>query len=253
MKISVITVSYNALSSLQRTMASVVSQDYGNLEYIVVDGASTDGTVEFLTGKTAVVTEWISEPDSGIYEAMNKGARMATGDFCIFLNAGDTFITDHVLSDIAPTLNNADIILGNEILVNEKGRMCGFTPSYGSFKLRHLLTSSICHQATFIRRDVLLAHPYDESLRLVSDWVFIFDRFVEGRVIFKAVDIDVCFFYAGGRTDQNRDLGHSEKAAVLSRYPEYRRIISSPTRKNPLKRVWNHIRLIIKRRKYQLR
>ena len=253
MKVSVITVSFNDLSSLKRTVGSVINQDFNAFEYIVVDGASTDGTPAYLENGAKGVTKWISEPDKGIYEAMNKGVRMATGEFCIFLNAGDTFITDHTLSDIAPCLDDADIVLGNEILVNENGKMCGFTPSKGCFSLRHLLTSSICHQATFIRRRVLLEHPYDESLKLVSDWKFILERFLARRERLKTVDIDVCFFYAGGRTDKNRDLGHSERTGVLSFYPEYRQIISNPPGKNPAKRLRDHLRLIVKRKKYQLR
>ena len=253
MKISVITVTLNALPALQRTMNSVINQDYDDFEFIVVDGASTDGSVAYLKNHTTSIQKWISEPDSGIYEAMNKGVQMATGDFCLFLNAGDTFISNKTLSDIAPTLDDADIILGNEILVNEKGIMCGFTPSRGSFTLRHLLTSSVCHQSTFIRRTVLLAHPYNESLKLVSDWQFVLERFLEGKERFKTVDVDVCFFYSGGRTDRNRDLGIKERVAVLERYPEYRGIWSSAPRNNLIKRVRDHICLLNKRKKYQLR
>ncbi len=252
MKISVITVTFNSLPALQRTARSVACQDFADYEYIVVDGASEDGTRDYLDRQESGITRWVSESDHGIYEAMNKGVRMATGDFCLFLNAGDTFITSHTLSDIVPCLDDADIILGNEVLVNENGKMCGFTPSRGCFTLRHLLTSSVCHQASFIRRRVLLEHPYDESLKLVSDWKFILERYLEGRVIMKTVDIDICFFYAGGRTDKNPDIGRSERARVLSLYPEYVKFSSATPRKNPIKRILDHIRLIIKRNKYQL-
>ncbi len=253
MKISVITVTFNSLPALQRTARSVARQDFADYEYIVVDGASEDGTQDYLERQGSGITRWVSEPDHGIYEAMNKGTKMAAGDYCLFLNAGDTFITDHTLSDIAPCLDDADIILGNEILVNENGKMCGFTPSRGCFTLRHLLTASICHQATFIRRRVLLEHPYDESLKLVSDWKFILERYLEGRERMKTVDIDICFFYAGGRTDKNRDIGQSERYTVLSLYPEYQQMVSTPPRKSLVKRTWDHLRLIIKRQKYQLR
>ena len=171
MKISVITVALNVLPALRKTLASVICQSYNNYEYIVVDGASTDGTAEYLKTESTGVDKWISEPDKGIYEAMNKGTRMATGDYCIFMNAGDCFVDDKVLSRIAQFLDGTDFILGNELLVDE-GKIVGYVPSIGAYSLQNLLQSSTRHQSTFIKREVLLDHPYDESLRLVADWKF---------------------------------------------------------------------------------
>lgn len=253
MKISVITVTYNDLPGLRRTLSSVIHQDYADFEYIVVDGASTDGTRAFLEHEASGIDRWVSEPDSGIYEAMNKGVRLATGDYCIFMNAGDSFIHDRVLSRVESQLDGTDIVLGNEILVNEQERMCGFTPAKGSFTLQHLLSASICHQATFIKKDLLLEYPYDESLRLVSDWKFILERFIQGRCSFKTINIDICFFRSGGRTDTLQIIGKSEKESVLLSYSNLFDKIPSKSQRSIIKRIIDHSRLILRRVIYTLR
>ena len=228
MKISVITVTFNNLPGLRKTLPSVIGQDYPDFEYIIVDGASQDGTVAYLKEHLAGITAWVSEPDSGIYEAMNKGVRLATGDYCIFMNAGDLFVSPSVLTRVQGHLNDADIILGNEIVVNEDDTIRGFTSSRHAYTLKHLLTSSTSHQATFIRRGLLLEYPYDESFRLVSDWKFILERFLEGCHTFKEINVDVCYFRTGGATDRYRAIGAQEKRSVLERYPEYKEIWSKP-------------------------
>jgi glycosyltransferase involved in cell wall biosynthesis len=218
MKISVITIALNVLPELRKTVDSVICQSFGSYEYIVVDGASTDGTAEYLN-KEKGINKWISEPDNGIYEAMNKGTRMATGDYCIFMNAGDRFVDNYVLSKIAPHLDGTDFVLGNEVIIKE-GRVIDYYPSKGSFTLKNLLQSSTRHQSIFIRRNVLIDHPYDESLRLVSDWKFTLECFLDGRYSFKTVNIDICLFAAGGATLQFFDDGRKERMKVLSAYPD---------------------------------
>ena len=250
MLISVITVAFNAIDALKRTIASVVSQKDAEFEYIVVDGAGNDGTAAYLESGISGVSRWISEPDGGIYEAMNKGVRLACGDYCIFMNAGDVFANVHVLSRISPKLEGADIVLGNELLVNGKGRITGFTPSRGGFSTDNLLHYSVCHQASFIRRDILLDHPYDESLRLVSDWKFILERFLSGENSFKTVNIDVCLFFAGGLTDKHYDYGQKERLIVLNGYPEYACIWKSKPPKRTARRIWNHLIMLVKRSYY---
>jgi glycosyltransferase involved in cell wall biosynthesis len=250
MSVSVITVTYNALPALQRTMASVLVQSGTDYEYIIVDGGSKDGTPEFLAEKSIVEYRWISEPDSGIYEAMNKGVKMAQGDFCIFMNAGDWFIDDKVLFKVAPFLDKADILLGNQIHLDEQGIIDGYTSSKGAFTLRNLLQSSVCHQATFIRRSLLLNHPYDESLRLVSDWKFILENFLSGICRFKEIDIDICYFEAGGATDKNTHLGSFERMAVLSAYPQYSSIWQTPYRPSLFQKVRRKTMAYLKKWQY---
>ena len=227
-----------------------MAQTCPDYEHIIVDGASSDGTPAFLAEETDGMCRWISEPDGGIYEAMNKGVRMAQGDFCLFMNAGDRFAGSRVLSRIVPLLPGSDIVLGNEIRVDRQGRIEGFTPAKDAFSLENILQSSVSHQATFIRRELLLNHPYDESFRLVSDWKFILERYLAGMHAFKEVNVDVCFFEAGGVTDKNKTLGTEERHAVLSAYPQYASIWKSPFRPSLSRKAWHKTLVFIKWMQY---
>ncbi|RXE60893.1 glycosyltransferase, partial [Muribaculaceae bacterium Isolate-001 (NCI)] len=99
-KITVVTVCYNAVKEIEKTIQSVISQTYDNVEYIIVDGGSTDGTLDIIRKYSSRITRWVSEPDKGIFDAMNKSAHMATGEYINFMNAGDLFFDEKVLSDI---------------------------------------------------------------------------------------------------------------------------------------------------------
>lgn len=219
MKFSVITVSFMAVGSIERTIRSVISQDFNDFEYIIVDGGSGDGTVEIIRKFSDSVSKWISEPDSGIYEAMNKAVRMASGEFCIFMNAGDMFYDRSVLSDIARCIDGCDFLLGNQIYLDAIGRPLCTSVSSGKLNVDFLLRSSVCHQASFIRTSILAEKPYDESLKLVSDWKFALETVSSGRCRLKTVDRNVCFFQIGGATSLNYEKGREERNRVLSEFP----------------------------------
>jgi len=125
MKISIITVCYNSAATLEKTVQSMVSQTYSNVEYIIVDGDSTDSTIEIIKKYKEVVTQWVSEPDQGLYDAMNKGVQMATGDIVGILNSDDTFYNNHVLEDIAKFHANTkiDATVENIIQHKENGKL----------------------------------------------------------------------------------------------------------------------------------
>ncbi len=166
-KISVITVCRNALADVQRTAASVRVQTYTNYEYIFVDGASTDGTVEWLKGQEGIV--WHTEPDKGIYDAMNKGVRMAKGEWVIFLNAGDTFYDKEVLQSIAPYLKTEYGLVYGDIAKERKGKeiiKCAELP-HNSHRM------FCCHQALFTRADLLRDTPFDITHKLSADFKFV--------------------------------------------------------------------------------
>ena len=115
MKISVITVSYNAVDVIERTIQSVARQRYDDYEYIIVDGNSNDGTVDVIKRNTDNITKWMSEPDCGIYNAMNKAVRMACGEYCIFMNAGDMFATPLAMKAASLFLDDDfDVVTGRE-------------------------------------------------------------------------------------------------------------------------------------------
>lgn len=214
-KISIITISYNNLEGLRRTVPSVLSQTYNDYEYIVVDGGSNDGSKEYLESKSALITRWISEPDKGIYNAMNKGIAMATGEYCIFMNSGDHFLSAMVLEKAAPELDGTDYCVGRTIVMDEQYASLRMPPK--SPTLRFLSDNALQHQSTFIKTKLLKEHPYDESLKIVADWA----HFVENRYVrhhsYKSMDIVVAVFYLDGISFNQPKQVRTEFNLVLKR------------------------------------
>ncbi|MCS6790780.1 MAG: glycosyltransferase [Bacteroidia bacterium] len=177
--LSIITVTFNAQRTLPITLRSVRQQTWKDWEHILVDGASTDGTVELIRAyaQDNPKVRWISEPDEGIYDAMNKGISMAQGEFLVFLNAGDSFWESRTLEELfAKAPPEADFLYGEHRYVNEKGEVLPRRRHrpYPQRELRaeHFRTGMvICHQAMIVRRQLVL--PYDPSVKVGSeiDWV----------------------------------------------------------------------------------
>ncbi len=171
---SIITVTFNAESFLERTILSVLEQTYPRVEYIVVDGASKDGTLAIIERYVKRISRWISEPDKGLYDAMNKGMKMATGDYLCFLNAGDMFYEPETLQKMVDSIQSQselpDVLYGHTVLVDESGhfkRMRRLEPpeelNWKSFRQGML----VCHQAFFAKR--IIAVDYDLSFRYSAD------------------------------------------------------------------------------------
>ena len=186
-KFSIITVTYNAGAVIEDTIQSVITQTYKNIEYIIVDGASTDKTMSIVNRYREHIHTVVSEPDRGLYDAMNKGIRLATGDYVCFLNAGDELHEDDTLQLIVHSLTGLtelpDVIYGRTAIVDEEGhflRMRRLEPpenlTWRSFSQGML----VCHQAFFARRD--RAVPYDLRYRFSADfdWCTLIDYLNEG-------------------------------------------------------------------------
>ena len=128
-KFTIITITYNAAQWLERTILSILSQSYGNIEYVIIDGASTDGTVDIIRQYAPGVSFWLSEPDKGLYDAMNKGLQHATGDYVWFINAGDTLphadIIQRIVQKIEKRKHLPDVIYGETAIVDAQGKMLG--------------------------------------------------------------------------------------------------------------------------------
>lgn len=175
--ITVVTVCFNAADTIEDTIKSVIGQDYGNLEYVIVDGSSQDKTIDIIkkySGKeskekfTHNISKWISEPDSGIYDAMNKGLRMATGDYLIFMGADDVFSNSHVISDVAKLLGKweGDVIYGS---VQMKSTGLSDKKPFNSIKFA---IGNICHQCIFYPRKVYSEYQYDTKYRIYADYAY---------------------------------------------------------------------------------
>jgi len=167
-KISVVTVAFNAADCIEKTILSVISQDYDNFQYVIIDGGSTDGTQEIVKRFSARIDHFVSETDGGIYYGMNKGIDAATGDYVLFLNSGDTFFDKGVLSDVVSSLSanaDADILYGNVERCFEYGN---FIVKPKETYINHKM--SISHQASFVRRTLLKGHKFDVRYRYAADF-----------------------------------------------------------------------------------
>lgn len=218
MKISVITVSFNAASCIEKTIKSVINQKYNNFEYIVVDGKSTDDTVKIIQKYHTNISKWVSEPDTGIYNAMNKAVRMANGEYCIFMNAGDMFANQLVLKQASLFLDDDfDVLTGREISTKD-GKVIDYVQPIKKVTKEHFFVTSISHQASFIKRSLLLRYPYDENLKLVSDWKFWLQTIVFGDSTYRSIDIDVCIFNHDGLTFSLNNIGKVEREKVIQEF-----------------------------------
>lgn len=207
---SIITVSYNEKRNIQKTIDSVLGQTFHDFEYIVVDGGSTDGTKDIIQQHGRHLAWWCSEPDGGIYNAMNKGVTHATGNYVIFMNAGDWLHDEHVLENVYKSGMRADIIEGHTIRADKMVRQRAVYEDI----FEHLFTDNISHQGAFIRRELLLAHPYDEKYKIVSDWKFWLETLILEEKTYAFIDMDVAYFDMTGISFTQIDLRENEREAV---------------------------------------
>lgn len=173
-KLSVITVVYNNVRDIERTILSVLGQTYNNIEYIIIDGLSNDGTLQAIEKYKNRVSKFISEKDKGIYDAMNKGLAIATGDYVIFMNSGDEFYDGETVAAVFATTDDADIYYGETQMIADDGQSLGQRRHKAPAKFTwkgFKYGMSISHQAIYIRR--ALTEPYDSKYQLSADidWI----------------------------------------------------------------------------------
>ena len=252
MKLSIITITYNNAEGLRRTIQSVQAQTFRDFEHIIVDGGSTDGSVEIIrqyADNEAIRPEnskadnlassphhlitsspiaWISEKDRGVYDAQNKGIRLAHGEYCYFLNAGDMFCNEHVLElifkpltfNLSPLTSTPDILYGNEIIVDGNGQRVGIARGVDNPSFVDLYNSCMKHQASFIRRSLFDKYGmYDADMRICSDfdWFFRVIAFHDD-VTLQYKDVDIAYFENTGISHHNPELCVKERQQILDRY-----------------------------------
>lgn len=210
MKLSIITVNFNDAKGLERTIESVISQSYHNFEFIVIDGGSSDGSLDIIKKYERHIDYWVSEHDGGIYQGMNKGLRQAKGDYVNFMNSGDSFYSSDVLEKIFSLGIETDIITGTHIGSPH--------PNIGKngVTMYDLCTGAIDHQASFIKREVALRHPYDEKYKIVSDWKFFIEALIIDNCSFFYTDTIVVNVDMSGISNSNKVLNNQEREAVLN-------------------------------------
>ena len=214
MKLSIITINFNNRNGLLKTIESVISQTFKDYEWIVIDGGSTDGSRELIERFADHFSYWVSEPDKGVYNAMNKGIRRAKGDYLQFLNSGDWLFDDTSLERVFSHSFTSDIVYGDLFFVNNKGEMkksCFPNP----LTLRYFYRRSLGHNASFIRRDLFQKNLYDERFKIVSDWAFFLEQALN-NCSFEYVGEIVTCFDTNGISCVNKELVSQERETVLN-------------------------------------
>ena len=207
MKFSVITINYNHKEGLIRTIKSVLYQTCTDYEFIIIDGGSTDGSVEIIKEYDKDITYWVSEKDNGVYYAMNKGIAAAKGDYCIFMNSGDCFHSSNALNSVASY--HEDIICG-QVSTFPSGH------HKPTITLVALLRISLPHQAMFIKRDLLVKHPYDEKYKILSDWKFCLENLIIDNCSFRNIEVVIADYESGGISTNSNGLLPKERELVLN-------------------------------------
>ncbi|TDS13787.1 glycosyltransferase family 2 protein [Sphingobacterium paludis] len=216
MKITIITVTLNNRDYLEQTIRSVIDQSYSDKEYIVIDGGSLDGSKGLIESYAAHIDYWVSERDNGIYHAMNKGIAVATGDYCLFLNAGDVFVDSSVLDRAKPLLN-ADFMYGAAYVVEPNKTKSLWKGPLQVTPLFFMQRFSLCHQSVFTKMHVLKARPYNESYQVVGDYEQMFYELIINKRTFRRLEMVIADFRRDGISadDYKADL---EKQKVLEAF-----------------------------------
>ena len=220
-KFSVITVCRNAQAVIEDTIQSVISQTYHHVEYIVIDGASNDRTMSIVNRYRERISVVVSEPDRGLYDAMNKGIRLATGDYLCFLNAGDSFHEDDTLLRMAHSIHEPqlpDVLYGETELVDREGhflRMRRLSApdvlTWKSFRQGML----VCHQAFFARRDRVV--PYDLRYRYSADFDWCIRVMKQSKVLHNT-RLTLIDYLAEGMTTHNRNASLRERFRIMVKH-----------------------------------
>lgn len=217
-KISIITIVYNNVRDIECTILSVLKQTYPNIEYIIIDGASNDGTLDIIEKYKNNISILISEKDKGIYDAMNKGLAQATGDYVLFLNSGDELYNENTIQTVVEKGNNADIIYGETKLVDEQRNILGDrrhkAPSEFDWK-SFQYGMNVCHQAIYVKRDI--ASPYDLQYQLSADidWVI---RAAKKAKTTQNVHTYVARYLVGGMSQKRHRQSLKERYKIFKKH-----------------------------------
>lgn len=218
--ISIVTVSFNAIKTIEQTILSIINQTYSNIEYIIIDGGSTDGTLDIIKRYQDRISYWVSESDKGIYDAMNKGIEKSTGEWINFMNSGDEFYDKDVLTNIFSknTIpNDIAVIYGNTEII--------FPKSYILKKPLPLVNIEkgmpFCHQSSFIRTNLHKQFPYNTTYNICADYDFFYNLYKKGYLFdYKYYNISK-FLYGGLSSSSKIDLIVEERHISGKKYNFY--------------------------------
>lgn len=216
-KLSIITINLNNASGLQKTIESVISQQSQAFDFIIIDGGSSDGSKAVIEKYRDKIHYWVSEPDRGIYAAMNKGIRVATGDYLQFLNSGDYLLSPNVTDRMLHNMPDCSIVYGNKLRENN-GKL-KIDKSYAGRQITFLdlYISTIYHACAYIKRSLFEKYGlYDETLNIVSDWKFYLLAVGLNNESVAYCDIDMVWFDPSGISSTQKTLDKIERKQVIN-------------------------------------
>jgi len=215
--VSIVTVCLNDAAGLARTISSVARQTFSDYELVVVDGGSTDGSVDVVRANGAVVTDWVSEKDAGIYDAQNKGVRRARGEWIIFLNAGDALASDDALARFFEGAPAEDVLYGDVVWEEKDGRR-RVDAQPDVLTLEFFMRTNLPHQATAVRRALLeRLGPYDTELRIAADYEFLLRSIVVHGATTRHVPVPLAVQVTGGLSSRPESFASLRAERKLAR------------------------------------
>lgn len=215
-KITIITVCYNSVNEIENTIQSVISQDYDNVEYLVVDGKSTDGTLEIIRKYSKGISNWLSEKDKGVFDAMNKAIDMATGEWLLFMNAGDSFAESDIISSFFNGVKYDDgvgVVFGDAFFLQPDNSLSYYKATPFTKRESGIRDMGICHQAIFTRTSLARRFKFDFSYKYASDYNMMMNIFKSGYT-FSYNAIPVCIYNLDGISSNNKLSQFKEVARI---------------------------------------
>lgn len=220
MKLSIITINYNNFIGLKKTIESIQNQEMKDFEYIIIDGNSNDKSVELIRDVAGVMKncKWISETDSGIYNAMNKGIKMSTGDYLLFINSGDILADKNVIKNILKSIDyNLDLISGKLEIIDENGYSITLNPPI-KIDLNYCINHGLTHPNTLIKRSLFFKYGfYNENNLIISDWEFFLLVCGLKKCSYGSIPVLISKFFKDGISSRNDKLIQIETENALNR------------------------------------
>ena len=208
MKLTVVSICLNNKEGLEKTIQSVINQTFfDKIEYVIIDGGSTDGSKEVIEQYQDMLAYWCSEPDGGIFPAMNKSIEHINGDYALYLNSGDILNKNNVIERVYGELDK-DIVYGNEYKVNNKRTLARFPDNLNE---NFFKKSALPHQSTFIRTELLKEHNYSTDWKVLGDWSWLRERIMVDKVSYKHLNFPISDYDLNGFSTINQKLFFAER------------------------------------------
>lgn len=232
-KITIITITFNEVQALKDTIENVIHQDYINKEFIIIDGGSQDESLELIKSNESSIKKYISEPDNGIYDAMNKGIDLATGDYIIFMNSGDLFYESTTISKVFSNMTNTDVIYGNTLWnFNGKKRLI---KASNLANLRFELPFN--HQSVFVKTSLMKTYKFNTAYKFIADFEF-FNKLYKAHSSFQYFDLPIseCDGHGVSNISQNQSNIDKERTLIIGKFSNFL-FVTKTMFKRKIKRV----------------